>query len=173
MKIEKADITDANNISTLAVQVWLDTYALDGIRDSFSEYVWQELSPYKFKARLENKNREIYKVVENEHLIGFVEINFDSVIDGNTNSKFEIEKLYIQENFCGKNIGGKLIDFVKSICIKNNISSMWLSVYENNFRAIKFYKKYGFKEIGELYFELKSERHRNIVLEKKLLNVSM
>ena len=169
MKILKAELSDAKNIAALAVQVWLDTYAVTGIRDVFSNYIWTELTPESFSNKLNDKNRELYKLIEDEHLIGLIELNYDSSYIQNPKSKLEIDKLYIQENFCNRGIGGMMIDFLIMICKKKNLSSFWLSVYEKNARAIKFYEKHNFSEIGEIYFELGNEKHRNIVYEYNVL----
>jgi len=166
MKILKADYSDLKNISTLAVQVWLDTYAAEGIRTTFSDYIWEELTTKNFQHRFNNRDREYYKVVKDDHLIGFFELNYNSPYGTDKKLNLEVEKLYIQQNFCGKGIGSKIIDFINSLCSSRNICSFWLSVYENNERAIMFYKKVNFVEIGEIYFELGAEKHRNLVLKR-------
>lgn len=168
MKIELAKKEDIKNIASLAVQVWLDTYATEGIRDVFSEYVWNELTPESFQKRFDDKNRLFISVKKNNHLIGFVEINTNSTSPVNSELNFEIDKLYIQNNFCGKNIGSEIISFIGNYCSENSIPGMWLTVYENNIRAIKFYFKNDFEEIGEYYFHLENESHRNLVMYKKV-----
>lgn len=167
MEILQAKIQDAKNIASLAIQVWLDTYAVTGIRETFSEFIWNELSPEAFKKKLNNPDIDIYKVVENEHLIAMAEISYNSACPANSSLKCEIDKLYVQQNYHGKNVGANLLNFINSICKKKSIKTIWLTVYENNHRAIKFYQKHNFVEIGDTYFELGEERHRNIILTKR------
>lgn len=167
MIITKADVNDASSIATLAVQVWLDTYAVEGIRDSFTKYVWSELTPDNFRIRFSNPDREFLKVEINSHLVGFAEINYNSTPGKNSGTNVEIEKLYIQENFCNKGIGKKLIFSINERCKDKGILSVWLSVYENNERAISFYRKNNFFESGDLYFNLDGEKHRNLILIRK------
>ena len=166
MTIEKAVTKDVPLIAALAVQVWLDNYAPYGIRTLLAEYIWNHLNPEAFQNRLTSPDREIYKVIINNHLVGFAEVNFNKPCECDSSLKTEVEKLYIQENFCGKGIGSKLMNYLSDICKEKNIPAMWLSVYENNERAINFYKKLGMKEIGEIYFELGTEKHRNFVFVK-------
>ena len=40
----------------------------------------------------------------------------------------------------------------------------WLGVWENNFRAIKFYEKYGFKKIGQHNFLLGNDLQTDYLL---------
>lgn len=168
MKIEKAEIIDLKNIATLAVQVWLDTYAVEGIREVFSDYIWNELTPQNFAKRYVENDHCFFTIKENGHLIGFVELNENSPSTVNENYKLEIDKIYIQNNFCGKNIGSEIINFLCDYYKNSEFSEMWLTVYENNIRAIKFYEKNNFEEIGEYFFQLENESHRNLVLLKKI-----
>lgn len=169
MTISKATQTDTKNLAALAVQVWLNTYAVEGIRQTFSNYIWEELTPTRFADKLKDPTREIYKVEVDMHLIGFAEINYNSVSAIDPGLTVEIDKLYIQERFCGKHIGRQLLDHVVSILKSKAIDHMWLSVYELNERAISFYKKYGFEYAGDIFFELEEDRHRNLVMKKTII----
>lgn len=53
----------------------------------------------------------------------------------------------------------KLLDEVKV----QHGASFWLSAWVNNQKATDFYQKYGFKNVGELNFELEGELHQNHV----------
>lgn len=167
MKISKVEKLDIKNIASLAVQVWLDTYAVEGIRTSFSNYIWDDLTPSQFEKRLKEQDREIYKAEIENHLVGFIEINYSSTELDSANS-VEIEKLYIQQNFQNQKIGSELIQFAEAIFRKKGITKYWLSVYEKNEKAIQFYQKHDFLENSEIFFELENEKHRNLVLSKTL-----
>lgn len=168
MEISPAVVSDAGNLATLAIQVWLDTYAVYGIRQAFSNYVWDELSPAKFEKKLKDKSIIILKMVENSHLTGFAEIHFASPCPAAPEITTELEKIYIHQNFTGKKLGVKLLEFIGNEFKKREIQEFWLSVYENNERAIRFYKKNGFEEIGELFFLMEDEKHKNYILKKEL-----
>ncbi|MGE5365200.1 MAG: GNAT family N-acetyltransferase [Bacteroidota bacterium] len=168
MVIEKAVISDAADLATLAVQVWLDTYATEGIRQAFSDYIWTGLTPEKFAEKLTDADNEIYKLTESGHLTGFISICFNSVCPSDHDIRCEIDKLYIHENFTGRGAGAEMIRFLEGVCRVKNIPAVWLSVYEGNSRARGFYKKMDFREAGEFFFELGNERHRNMILIKKI-----
>lgn len=60
----------------------------------------------------------------------------------------EIKKLFVEPIFQGKSIGMELLNF--AICDKN-VSFLW--ALEKNYRAIKFYEKYGFHTTNEKKLE--------------------
>lgn len=44
--------TDAANLAALSIEVWLHTYARDGIRQAFSDYVLREFTAERFAAHI-------------------------------------------------------------------------------------------------------------------------
>lgn len=52
MRIRKVKPSDINNLTVLATQIWLDTYAITGIRGAISTYVLSELMPERFASLL-------------------------------------------------------------------------------------------------------------------------
>ncbi len=66
-----------------------------------------------------------------------------------------LDKLYLLENYRGKRIGKKAIDFTDHFAEKLTKSRIELIVHKENFSAIKFYKQKGYKLIGIVpnYFE--------------------
>jgi hypothetical protein len=56
--------------------------------------------------------------------------------------------------FHGKEVGKKLLDKALEISKENNAKSVWLGVWEKNYKAIRFYLKNGFVEFGKHPFIL-------------------
>ena len=61
-----------------------------------------------------------------------------------------------------------------SECLKvfeeRNTDIAWLGVWEENSRAIAFYKKFNFEEAGEHVFSLGSDPQRDIILVRPVKN---
>ena len=72
----------------------------------------------------------------------------------------ELEKLYVLPKFQRSGIGKALLNHVKEMANCINVSC-----WENNRSSLEFYQACGFTEIGENYFNLEGELHRNIVLQ--------
>lgn len=169
MKIEIVKKEDIKNIATLVFYVWVDTYTSEGMEDELSNYLWKELSPKNFSKRISALQREMYKIVIKDHIVGFMEINYESPTEYDLQNKCEIEKIYIHKKYQNVGLGSKLIRFTNSLCREKGINKYWLSVYEKNVNAINFYQKHAFKNIGEIYFEIGSGKHKNFVLSKEVM----
>lgn len=66
-----------------------------------------------------------------------------------TKKNMEIVALYTLSDYWGKGIGKKLMDTVLETAKEYNLKKMVLWTFEKNFRARKFYEKYGFKCLNE------------------------
>jgi GNAT superfamily N-acetyltransferase len=58
----------------------------------------------------------------------------------------EVSRVYILPECIGKGVGSALMDDVIEWCRENDITSLWLHVYENNLSAIEFYERWGFEK---------------------------
>jgi len=63
----------------------------------------------------------------------------------------ELKRIYVLNEYQGKGIAQKLMDFVIHYSQQENYQVIWLGVWENNLRAQKFYEKYGFINTGHTH----------------------
>lgn len=158
--IRKAEHKDCLDLAALSLQVWLHTYAVKGLRAQISQYALSTFTEGYFLKLLDHTSIDVKVFEEDGHLIGFIVIDLESTFNGCPNSGYEIVTLYISQHFQGTGIGRKLLKEVEDIYG----APFWLSTWENNHDALAFYKKLGFKIIGELNFDLGGELHPNHVL---------
>lgn len=78
------------------------------------------------------------------------------------NSK-ELKRLYISSQYHGQGIGQKLLDIVLGLPNVKNAEAIYLSVYSENFGAQRFYKRNGFSQVGEFYFQVGTDRDREFL----------
>jgi GNAT superfamily N-acetyltransferase len=145
--IRLATQNDCTNLAALSVQVWLETYAVDGIKAEYSEFVLSKFRPEYFENRLNSDTYVIIVLQENEILKGFALINKNSSFE-NVDSCFEIEHLYIHHSSRGRGLGRELIDFIAS----NLSNKLWLYTWVDT-SANVFYNRLGFRKVGNYTFK--------------------
>ncbi len=163
MQIRPGNPEDSANLSALAIQVWLQTYATAGISSKISRFVLSEFSVSNFEALLARASARVFLATVGENLVGYAVVFIGSQCPENERVRFELATLYVQEPFTRKAVGSRLLDQSES-CARQEGSSLWLTVNSKNTRAIAFYAKHGYFKVGSTFFELKDEKHENLVL---------
>jgi len=164
-----AALSDIENITVLKQQVWIATYAIDGIRKEFAEYVLSEFTLDKIQKAVLDDNKHLIIAEVDTHLVGYIEIALHSECPIEITKDYpEIAVLYVLERFCGMGIGKKLLDEAFILLSKMNYRTTWLTVYSGNDRALKFYLNNLFKMIGITYFEMGGNKYENKVLIREL-----
>ena len=160
----EAKHNDITNLRVLCIQVWLHTYAKDGIRDEISQFVLNTFTNKYFESMLDKTKYRLFVYKKQNHIVGCIIINLKSTFENKING-YEIDTLYVQEHFQGQGIGKKMLLEVASLFG----DTFWLSTWVHNINAIEFYKYLGFEDIGQINFELGEELHENRVLAVKNL----
>ncbi|WP_136808172.1 GNAT family N-acetyltransferase [Desulfosediminicola flagellatus] len=159
MQIREIEHTDYENLSALAIQVWLNTYAKTGIRDKISHYVLREFSPQQFMKFHKSHDYALYLAFQAHHLVGFITINLVSKFENSERYGNEIKTLYVHHLFQKQGIGKLLVNAAQKACG----DTLWLTTWVHNESAISFYKHIGFEHVGLADFNLSGESHTNYV----------
>ena len=78
----------------------------------------------------------------------------------------EIQRLYVAREFHGLGVARQLMRACLDEMRARRADVVWLGVWEHNPRAIAFYRKFGFAEVGEHIFPLGSDPQRDIVMAR-------
>ncbi|WP_218925279.1 MULTISPECIES: GNAT family N-acetyltransferase [unclassified Gemella] len=164
--IRECSIKDLEKIKQISEKTFLETFEKDNLKENLTEYINNNITLEKLKNQLINKNSFFYFVIYDKNVAGFLKLNIgDSQTENMGENYLEIERIYILEQYKGKGLGKKFIDFsldkAKELCK----SKVWLGVWEHNYQAIKFYEKLNFRVIGKHNFYLGSDKQTDYIME--------
>jgi len=60
----------------------------------------------------------------------------------------ELNRLYVDQSYKGKGVAQELMDYYLQFAADNRYDFLWLGVWEHNYRAQAFYRRYGFSFTG-------------------------
>jgi len=167
--IRETELADLIKLAVLKQQVWISTYATEGITDEFSSYVLSEYSVENVKSTIADNRRLIFLATNHECVIGCAEIILSPESPVNSVEPcIEISTIYVLEKFQGEGIGKKLLFKCISKIKQLGYNKVWLTVYHKNYKAINFYTKQNFNYIGETVFILGNEKYKNLILLKNI-----
>ena len=169
MKIRKINIDDLEALRNLSIQTFMETFEEVNTEEDMQKYLDENLSIEKLKTELENVNSEFYFAENNGEILGYLKLNFkDAQTEKLKENHFEIERIYVLKAFLGQKIGQILFDKAIEIGREKNLEYVWLGVWEENHRAIKFYEKNGFEIFGKHDFVLGEDVQTDLLMKMKI-----
>ncbi len=161
ISINKADKKDFELLAKLGKQTFIESHGHSASAADINAYVEEKYSYDSFKKELENENNIYYTIYHDGRPSGYSKIILNST-DENIPSPnvTKLERLYLLKEFYDLKLGLALFNHNIQISKENNQLGMWLFVWKENRRAVKFYKLNGFKIIGDYDFKI-SENHSN------------
>lgn len=169
MKIRKINIDDLEALRNLSIQTFKETFEEVNTEEDMQKYLDENLSIEKLKSELENPNSEFYFAENNDEILGYLKLNFkDAQTEKLEENHFEIERIYVLKTFLGQKIGQILFDKAIEIGREKNLEYVWLGVWEENHRAIRFYEKNDFEIFGKHDFVLGKDVQTDLLMKLKL-----
>lgn len=168
-QVEKVRINDIDRLREIGRQTFFETFSAWNSPENMKKYLDENFSIEKLTAELNDKNSEFYFATLDGLAIGYLKINFgQSQTELKDDKAIEIERIYVLKDFHGKSIGQLLYDKAIQISRHKNADYIWLGVWEENSRAINFYKKNGFVEFDKHVFKLGNEEQTDIMMKLKV-----
>jgi diamine N-acetyltransferase len=162
--IRKARHDDAVRIAVLATQVWLHTYATEGISAEIADYTRTELIPEKFQAIQKDSTAHLWVAERGGCLIGFAVLKWGAACPVGVLTLAELHTLYVQAHFVGQGVGRQLLSMAEKEAVDKAGMPLWLSVNASNVKAIGFYMHHGYTKQGVTDFLLGKQRHDNWIM---------
>ena len=170
MKIRKINIDDLETLRNLSIQTFRETFDEVNTEEDMQKYLDENLSLERLKSELENPNSEFYFLENNNEILGYLKLNFkDAQTEKVEENHFEIERIYVLKAYLGQKLGQILFDEAIEIGKEKNLDYVWLGVWEENHRALKFYNKNGFEIFGKHDFVLGEDVQTDLLM-KRLIN---
>ena len=164
MKIQKAKISEIGDIMLMYKS------CVEGMLANNIDQ-WDESYPNK-DIIMQDLIAQTYFIVI-EHNIIIAGINIDQNQDktylplkwkDKKNQFLVVHRLAVKEVFWGKGIGKSLMIFTEKLAIKKGLNSIRLDTYSGNPKAMNFYKRIGYNEVGTI--NLKPNKNKYHCFEK-------
>ena len=169
IKIHKATIFDVEDLQTIGKQTFYETFAESNTTENMQKYLDEGFSDAQLSTELTNPFSEFYLAKLDYKTIGYLKINTGtSQTELKDNIALEIERIYVLKVFHGKDVGQLLCDKALQIAKQKKVHYIWLGVWEENPRAIKFYKKNGFLEFDKHIFKLGDDEQTDIMMKLEM-----
>ena len=162
---------DAETLARIGWTSFYDAFAAHPANhpDDMKIYMDEAFSVSTIENDLREENT-IYLLAEIEgEDVGYAKLKNDSREDCVSGERpIELCRLYSLSEYIGKGIGKALMRKCLEFAEENGNDVFWLGVWEYNFRAQEFYKKFGFEKCGEHIFQLGTDPQTDWILQKRI-----
>lgn len=170
VQIRKAIQNDAQIIALLGRINFNETFGhYFEDRNDLIAYFDRTFSVSKFRNGLSNPNNVFWIATMNELPIGYAKLKLRSpsqfIQDLNAS---QLQKIYVLKDFLSLKVGWKLQNEMLKTASESGSPTIWLSVLNENSRAIRFYDKNDFRKIGTHDFQIGKEQFHFHVMSKDI-----
>lgn len=165
--IKKAATHDSKPLQKISRQTFFETFSQGNTKEDMEHYLDTSFSEEKLTAELALPNSTFYFALLDEKVIGYLKVNFgSSQTELQDDNAMEIERIYVLQIYHGKKVGQLLYEKAMQVAHQNEVDYVWLGVWEENPRAIRFYQKNGFVEFNKHIFKLGDDEQIDIMMKK-------
>lgn len=164
---------DAPCLGVLSTQVFLDTYATQGVSPSLAREVLEQHAVAVYEEKLAEPGVTVLVAECAGHLVGL-----SLVIDGAghalvpTPEAAELHRLYVHERFTGRGVGRELLRHAEKAAAARGADMLWLTAWEGNARALQFYPRCGYDDLGGTIYSFGGQDFPNRLFAKRVRHVA-
>ena len=165
--IRRAGVADAALLARVGAQAFVDTFGADNTPDDMASYLAGAFGESIQRAELADARNTLFLAERRDDVVGYAmlregpapsEIASDDAI--------EIVRLYAFTKWIGTGVGAALMRHCLGEAAARGRQVVWLGVWERNARAIAFYQRWGFADVGSHAFLLGSDRQTDRLMAR-------
>mgnify|MGYP000494044645 FL=1 len=169
ININQIGIKDLERLQAIGRQTFTETFAAHNSAENMAKYLEEAYADEKLSAELNDPNSVFYFAELDNQVIGYLKLNFGGAqTELKDNKALEIERIYVTKAFHGKNVGQLLYNKAIEVAKEKSADYIWLGVWEENQKALQFYKKNGFVEFDKHVFVLGDDAQTDLMMKLEL-----
>ncbi|MGR6087481.1 MAG: N-acetyltransferase family protein [Arcticibacter sp.] len=169
IEVRKATVADYKLLSVLGRRAFQEAFGQYNDPGDMQAYLDLSFDPERIKSQSEDPN--VIYLVANYHNepVGYAKLVTNATTQyADVANQMQLERIYALGAYVGKKIGKALMLHIIELTRQAGFHYLWLSVWQQNDRAIKFYKDFGFEIIGVKKFFIGKEVNDDYVMGLKI-----
>jgi ribosomal protein S18 acetylase RimI-like enzyme len=171
--IRRATTTDAALLALLAATTFSDTFSADNTPADMALYLAESFGEDVQRDELADSRNTVFFAERAGEVVGYTMLREgpapDAIRDADA---IEIARLYATKRFLGAGIGATLMRRCLDEAAARGRRMIWLGVWEHNARAIAFYRRWGFADVGTMTFMLGNDRQTDRVMARRVARLA-
>ena len=166
-RIRTASIDDASLLAELSVRTFYEAYASSNDADNLAEVVASTFEPGKQARTLADQSTHWFIADAQGEAIGYAMLrNGERPTSISGTSAVQLARIYVLQSWHGRGVGAALMQACLDEAARQDHDTIWLGVWEHNPRAIAFYQKWGFVQVGAHAFRFGKEMQTDLLMQR-------
>ena len=167
--IRRATEADAAVLAAFGAKTFADTFGAFHSASDLALHLAEAFGVPQQTAELTDPATVTLFVEMDGALAGFTQVYAGAVPECVTGPvPIEIKRLYIDTPFHGQGVAQRLIDAAYEVARERGAATIWLGVWEHNPRAIAFYRRQGFTQVGAHTFMVGTDATTDLLFARAL-----
>jgi diamine N-acetyltransferase len=167
--IRPATSADAALLAELGARTFYDTFAPHCSAEDMAAYLDEAFSPEIQAAELADEDRCFFIAEVEGRAAGYAQLHAGEVpecVAGE--AAIELARMYVAKEWFGQGAAHALMQTCLDEARGRGYRTMWLGVWERNWRAQAFYRKWEFQVVGSHVFPVGSDPQVDLLMERTL-----
>lgn len=158
-----ATVEDAEALAAFGRKSWLATFGhLPYPPRDLESYLNKSFSADVQREEIEDGETRYRLALRDGEIVGYCMMGVLGMPVDDANA-LELHRLYVDESVKGAGVAAALMDDAIAWARAKGAGALYLSVWENNERAQRFYRRYGFEDCSEWKFMVGDTADRDLI----------
>jgi diamine N-acetyltransferase len=157
-------------LAEVGAETFRDTFAAENTRENMATYLAKSFSLEQQRLELADPASKFLLAEVDGLTVGYAHLKLGQAPDVIAGKRpVEIARLYARKPWIGQGIGARLMQECLREAEHAGCDVIWLDVWERNLRAIAFYRKWGFAEVGSQVFQLGDDPQHDLLMARMVV----
>jgi ribosomal protein S18 acetylase RimI-like enzyme len=169
IEMRTATAADAELLADLGARAFSDTFLASTTAQDMAAYIAGAFGPRVQADELADPARTFLIAEADGETAGYVQLKRGESPECVAASRpIEIVRFYADAHWIGRGVGAALMRASLRLAGDEGRDVVWLDVWEENDRAIAFYRKWGFAPVGTARFRIGDDLQNDLVMSRRV-----
>jgi len=160
---------EAGMLAELAARSFREAYHQVWEADGLNDYISRAFTPGQIGAELADPDSTFILLSRDGQPAGYAKLRRNHNPPGlDATGAVQIQRFYLLAAHYGRGLGDHLMEHCLAAARREGFSTVWLAVWPENTRAVKFYGRWGFAVAGSYPFYHGDEVAQDWLMRKEL-----
>ncbi|GHA20260.1 N-acetyltransferase [Arenicella chitinivorans] len=165
--LREAVPNDAYALAELAEATFRAAFAAQNTEEDMASHCAANYSEALQGAEIARDDYRTFVMENQGRLIAYAQLRTGAApVCVSRDFPIEIQRFYVDAIWHGKGIAPRLMQACLDTAQAQGTKTVWLGVWENNPKAIAFYSKFGFAEVGAHTFVVGSDPQTDLIMQR-------